>query len=67
MAHTLSGGTQACDKPANTSLSMEIENYLLKMKGIENAKTLSLLKHTKQTMRTPKTCVVMKNKTVNAS
>ena len=66
MAHTSSGGTQACDKPANTSLSTEIKNYLLKMKSIENTKTLSLLKHTKQTMRTLKTHVVMKNKNVDA-
>ena len=67
MAHTLSGGTQACVKPANTSLSTEIKNYLLKMKGIENALTLNLLKRTKQTMKTLKTHIVMKNKNVNAS
>ena len=67
MAHTSSGGTQACDKPANTSLSTEIKNYLLKVRSIENAKTLNLLRHTEQTMKTLKTRVVMKNKNVNAS
>ena len=66
MAHTSSGGTQACDKRANTSLSTEIKNYLLKVKGIENTKTLNLLKHTKQTMKTLKTYIVTKNKNVNA-
>ena len=52
MANTSSGGTQACDKPANTSLSTEIKNYLLKVKNIENAKTLNLLKRAKQMMKT---------------
>ena len=67
MANTSSGGTQAGDKPANTSLSMEIRNYLLKVKNIENAKTLSLLKRAKQVMRTLKTRVVMKNENADAS
>ena len=67
MANTSSGGTQAGDKPANTSLSMEIKSYLLKVRGIENAKTLNLLKRTEQAMRTLKTHVVTKNKNVNAS
>ena len=67
MAHTSSGGTQACDKPANTSLSTDIKNYLLKMRSIENAKTLNLLKHTKLMMKTLKTNIVTKNKNVNTS
>ena len=67
MANTSSGGTQAGDKPANTSLSTEIRNYLLKMKSIENAETLNLLKRAKQVMKTLKTRVVMKNKNVNVS
>ena len=67
MANTSSGGTQTGDKPANTSLSTEIKSYLLKVRNIENAKTLNLLKRTKQTMKTLKTCVVIKNKNVNAS
>ena len=45
MANTLSGGTQTGDKPANISLSTEIRNYLLKVRNIENTKTLNLLKH----------------------
>ena len=67
MANTSSGGTQAGDKPANTSLSTEIRSYLLKVKNIENAKTLNLLKRAKQTMKTLKTRIVMKNKNVNTS
>ena len=67
MANTSSGGTQAGDKPANTSLSTEIRNYLLKVRDIENAETLNLLKRAKQTMRTLKTRVVMKNKNTDAS
>ena len=67
MANTSSGDTQTGDKPANTSLSTEIRNYLLKVRSIENAKTLNLLKRAKQTMRTLKTRVVMKNENVNAS
>ena len=67
MANTSSGGTQAGDKPANTSLSMEIRSYLLKVKSIENAKTLSLLKRAKQAMKTLKTRVATKNGDVNAS
>ena len=67
MANTSSGGTQAGDKPVNISLLMEIRSYLLKMRSIENAKTLSLLKRAKQAMKTLKTRVVMKNKNVNAS
>ena len=67
MANTSSGGTQAGDKPANTSLLMKIRNYLLKMRNIGNAKTLNLLKRAEQTMKTLKTRVVTKNKNVNAS
>ena len=67
MANTSSGGTQAGDKPANISLSMEIKSYLLKVKSIENAKTLNLLKRAKQAMRALKTRVAMKNKNANAS
>ena len=67
MANTSSGGTQAGDKPANTSLLMKIRSYLLKVKNIENTKTLSLLKRAKQAMKTLKTRVVTKNKNVNAS
>ena len=67
MAHTLSGDTQVCEKPANTSLSTEIKNYFLKMRNIENAKTLNLLKHMKQMMKTLKTHIVIKNKNFNAS
>ena len=66
MANTSSGGTQAGYKLAITSLSTEIRSYLLKVKNIENAKTLSLLKRTEQTMKTLKTRVVMKNENVNA-
>ena len=66
MSHTSSGGTHACDKPANTSLSTEIKNYLLKMKNIENTKTLNLLKHMKQMMKKLKTHIIMKNKNINA-
>ena len=66
MANTSSGGTQAGDKPANTSLSTETRSYLLKVKGIENAKTLNLLKRTKQMMKTLKTRVVTKNENVKA-
>ena len=66
MANTSSGGTQTGDKPANTSLLTKIKSYLLKMKNIENTKTLNLLKRAKQMMKTLKTCVVMKNKNVNA-
>ena len=67
MANTSSGGTQTGDKPANTSLSTEIRSYLLKVRDIENAKTLNLLKRAKQAMKTLKTRVVMKNENVNAS
>ena len=67
MANTSSGGMQAGDKPANTSLLMEIRSYLLKMRDIENAETLNLLKRAKQAMKTLKTRVVMKNKNINAS
>ena len=67
MANTSSGGTQAGDKPANTSLSTEIRSYLLKVRSIENAKTLNLLNHAKQTMKSLKTCVVMKNENAAAS
>ena len=67
MANTSSGGTQTCDKPANTNLSTEIRNYLLKVKNIKNSKTLNLLKRAKQTMKAVKTCVVTKNKNANAS
>ena len=66
MANTSSGGTQAGYKLAITSLSTEIRSYLLKVKNIENAQTLSLLKRTEQTMKTLKTRVVMKNENVNA-
>ena len=66
MANTSSGDTQAGDKPANTSLLTEIRSYLLKVRNIENAKTLSLLKRAKQAMKTLKTRVVTKNKNVNA-
>ena len=62
MAHTSSGCTQAGDKPVNTSLSAEIENYLLKMRNIENAKTLNLLKRAKQMMKTLKIRVIIKKK-----
>ena len=67
MANTSSGGTQTCDKPANTSLSTMIKNYLLKVKNIENAKTLNLLKRAKQMMKTLKTRVVTKNENADAS
>ena len=67
MANTSSGGTQAGDNPANTSLSTEIRSYLLKMGDIEHAKTLSLLKRAKQAMKTLKTRIVMKNENVVAS
>ena len=67
MANTSSGGTQACDKPANISLSTKIRSYLLKVKSIEHAKTLNLLKRAKQAMKALKTRVVMKNKNINAS
>ena len=67
MANRSSGGTQTGDKPANTSLSTEIRSYLLKVRGIGNAKTLNLLKRAKQTMKTLKTCVVTKNKNIDAS
>ena len=67
MANTSSGGTQAGDKPANTSLSMEIRSYLLKVRNIGNAKTLSLLKRAKQTMKMLKTRIAMKNENANAS
>ena len=67
MADTSSGGTQAADKPANTSLSMEIKSFLLKVKNIENAETLSLLKRANQTTKTLNTRVVTKNKNANAS
>ena len=66
MANTSGGGTQAGDKPANTSLSTEIRSYLLKVRDIGNAKTLNLLKRAKQAMKALKTRVVMKNKNVNA-
>ena len=67
MANTSSGGTQAGDKPANTSLSMEIRSYLLKVRNIEDVKTLSLLKRAKQTIKTLKTRVVTKNENADAS
>ena len=65
MANTSSGDTQAGDKPANTSLLTEVRSYLLKVKSIENTKTLNLLKHTKQMMQTLQTRIVMKNKNIN--
>ena len=67
MANTLSGGTQTGYKPANTSLSTEIRSYLLKVRNIENTKTLNLLKRAEQVMRVLKTRIIMKNKNVNAS
>ena len=67
MANTSSGGTQAGDKPANTSLLMEIRNYLLKVKNIGNAEALSLLKRAKQAMKKLKTRVVMKNENPDVS
>ena len=67
MANTSSGGTQAGDKPANTSLLTEIRSYLLKVRSIENTKTLNLLKHTNQTMKTLKTRIVIKNKNIDSS
>ena len=66
MANTSGGDTQAGHKPANTRLLTEIRSYLLKVRNIENAKTLSLLKRAKQAMKTLKTRVVTKNKNVNA-
>ena len=50
MANTSGGGTQTGDKPANTSLSTEIRSYLLKVRNIENAETLNLLRRAKQVM-----------------
>ena len=67
MTHTSNNNTQIDDKPMNINLSTKIKNYLLKMKNIENAKTLNLLKRAKQMMKTLKTRVVMKNKNINAS
>ena len=67
MANTSSGGTQAGDKPANTSFLMKIRSYLLKVGGIENAKTLNLFKRAEQAMKTLKTRVVTKNEDANAS
>ena len=67
MANTSSGGTQTGDKPANTSLLTKIKSYLLKMKNIENTKTLNLLKRAKQMMKTLKTRVVTKNENADAS
>ena len=67
MAGTVNNNTQAGDKPASTSLFEEIKNYLLKVKNIGDAKTLNLLKRAKQTMRTLKTSVIMKNMKFNAS
>ena len=67
MANTSSGGTQAGDKPANTSLLMKIRSYLLKMKNIGNAETLNLLKRAEQVMKTLKTRIIMKNENANAS
>ena len=67
MANTSSGGTQAGDKPANTSLSIEIRSYLLKVRSIENAETLSLLRRAEQAMKALKTRVVTKNRDADAS
>ena len=67
MANTSSGGTQAGDKPANTSLSMEIRSYLLKVRGIGNAEALSLLGRAEQAMRTLKARVATKNGDADAS
>ena len=67
MTKTSSGGTQTDDKPANTSLLTEIRSYLLKVRDIENAETLNLLKRAKQAMKTLKTRVVMKNKNADAT
>ena len=67
MTDTVSNDTQAGDKPANISFSVKIKNYLLKMRDIGDAKTLNLLKHAKQAMKTLKKRVTTKHKNVNAS
>ena len=54
MTHILNNHTQIYNKLTNINLSIKIKSYLLKMKNIENAKTLNLLKHTKQIMKTLK-------------
>ena len=66
MTNTSSEDMQADDKPANTSLSTEIRSYLLKVRNIENTKTLNLLKRAKQVMKTLKTRVVTKNENADA-